>query len=54
MITWLSLSLTSAQAVFAIVGIMFVPILRKMKVEASSSKLKAEVSEKELRDLIKL
>ena len=53
-VTRLSLSLASAQAVFAIVGIIFVTILRKMKVEASSSTPKAEVSEKELRDLIKL
>ena len=37
MVTRLSLSLASAQAVFAIVGIMFVTILRKMKVEASSA-----------------
>ena len=39
MVTRLSLSLASAQAVFAIVGIMFVTILRKMKVEASSATL---------------
>ena len=45
MVTRLSLSLASAQAVFAIVGIIFVTILRKMKVEASSSTPKAEVSE---------
>ena len=45
MVTRLSLSLASAQAVFAIVGIIFVTILRKIKVEASSSTPKAEVSE---------
>ena len=54
MVTRLSLSLASAQAVFAIVGILFVTILRKMKVKASTSTPEAGVSEKELRDLIKL
>lgn len=54
MVTRLSLSLASAQAVFAIFGILFVTILRKMKVEASSSAPMAEVSEWELRDLNKL
>ena len=54
MVTRLSLSLASAQAVFAIVGIMFVTILRKMKVEASSATPKAVVSENEVHDIIKL
>ena len=54
MVTRLSLSLASAQAVFAIVGIMFVTILRKMKVEASSATPKAVVSENEAHDIIKL
>ena len=54
MVTRLSLSLASAQAVFSIVGILFVTILRKMKVKASSSTPEAGVGEKELRNLIKL
>ena len=43
MVTRLSLSLASAQAIFGIVGIVFVTILRKMKVEASSATPKAVV-----------
>ena len=54
MVTRLSLSLASAQALFAVVGILFVTILRKMKVKASSSTPEAGVSEKEVRDLIKM
>ena len=46
MVTRLSLSLASAQAVFAIVGIVFVTILRKVKVKANSASPKAVVSER--------
>lgn len=45
MVIRLSLSLASAQAVSAIVGTLFVTILRKQKVEVSSSAPKAEVNE---------
>ena len=54
MVTRLSLSLASAQAVFAIVGIVFVTILRKMKVKASSASPKAAVSERDVHDIIKM
>ena len=46
MVTRLSLSLASAQAVFAIVGILFVTVLRKMMVKANSASPKAVVSER--------
>ena len=54
MVTRLSLSLASAQAVFAIVGIVFVTILRKVKVKANSASPKAVVSERDVHDIIKM